>query len=60
VFWEKRPQTIENQGRECRKERKEREKRRQIPENNGFATEARVGREIGGLYPHTPGGFGWM
>ena len=40
VFWEKRLQTIENKGNECRKERKETTKRLQAPENMGFATEA--------------------
>ncbi len=63
VFSGKRPQTIENKGRERRKERKETEERRQMPENNGFTTPKRSGqaaarrhrvrREIGGLYPHT-------
>src|SRR6266404_5678266 len=66
VFCEKRLQTIENKGRECRKERKETGKRQQMPENNGFATPTRPGqaaarrhrvwREIEGLYPHTRGG----
>src|SRR6266478_5693191 len=61
VFCEKRLQTIENKGRECRKERKETGKRRQMPENNGFATPTRPGqaaarrhrvrREIGRLVP---------
>jgi hypothetical protein len=40
VFWEKRLQTIENKGSECRKERKETTKRLQVSENMGFATEA--------------------
>jgi len=40
VFWEKRLQTIENKGNECRKERKETTKRLQASENMGFATEA--------------------
>jgi hypothetical protein len=35
VFWEKRLQTIENKGNECRKEGKERAKRRQVAENKG-------------------------
>src|SRR6266436_2253685 len=61
VFCEKRLQAIENKGRECRKERKEAEKRQQTPENNGFATPTRSGkaaarrhrvrREIGRLVP---------
>jgi hypothetical protein len=70
VFSGKRLQTIENKGRECRKERKETEKRQQMPENNGFGTPTRSGqaaarrhrvrRGIGGLYPHTPGQCGWL
>jgi hypothetical protein len=39
VFWKKRLQTIENKGRECGKERKERYKRLQAAENMGFAAE---------------------
>jgi hypothetical protein len=44
VFSGKRLQTIENKGRECRKERKETGKRRQMPESNGFATPTRSGQ----------------
>jgi hypothetical protein len=40
VFLEKRLQTIENKRNECRKDRKERAKRLQDYEKNGFATEA--------------------
>src|SRR6266436_3956824 len=45
VFCEKRLQTIENKGRECRKERKETGKRQQMPENNGFAPRQGRGRQ---------------
>src|SRR5260370_34963890 len=45
VFSGKRLQTIENKGRECRKERKETGKRQQMPENNEFATPTRSGRQ---------------
>src|SRR5216684_1671314 len=48
VFCEKRLQAIENKGRECRKERKEAEKRRQMPENNGFTTPTRSRQRRGG------------
>src|SRR5260370_41248878 len=44
VSCEKRLQTIENKGKECRKERKETGKRQQMPENNGFATPTRPGQ----------------
>ena len=40
VFCEKRLQTTENKGDECRKERKETTKRPQALEKDGFATEA--------------------
>jgi hypothetical protein len=38
AFSEKRLQTIENKRNECKKERKETTKRRQVSENTGFAT----------------------
>jgi len=64
VFSEKRLQTIENKGRECRKERKETGERQQMPESNGFATPAGSGTEAQSsegdwrLVPPHPGGNG--
>ena len=61
VFCEKRLQTIENKGRERRKERKETGKRQQMPENNGFATESPKALSSEGdwrLVPPHPGAMG--
>jgi hypothetical protein len=44
VFCKKRLQTVENKGKECRKERKETTKRLQTAENMGFATPTRSGQ----------------
>jgi len=57
VFCGKRLQTIENKGRECRKERKETEKRLQEHESNGFAREAQSWEGDWRLVPPHPRGF---
>jgi hypothetical protein len=44
VFWQKRLQVIENKGKECGKERKERTKRLQVSEYMGFATPSGSGQ----------------
>ena len=55
VFCGKRLQTIENKGNKCRKECKERTKRLQEYESNGFATEAqRAQRGFWGRREYTP------
>jgi hypothetical protein len=44
VFWQKRLQALENKGKECGKERKERTKRLQVSEYMGFATPSGSGQ----------------
>jgi len=44
VFGQKRLQVIENKGKECGKERKERTKRLQVSEYMGFATPSGSGQ----------------